>query len=90
MCEWQNALCKGNLYELLTKHEVKIMMAGYWPCFFCLFMDRGQTSLIDDLLYGGFGEIVRDSTYSQGGNAARVPNHSAGFCSSHPLTELAI
>ena len=44
MCEWQNALCKGNLYELLTKHEVKIMMAGYWPSSFyaCLWTEPGD------------------------------------------------
>ena len=34
----ENHLYIDKIYGLLTKCEVK--MTGYWPSFFCVFMDR--------------------------------------------------
>ena len=36
-------MCESMTYALLTKREVK--MAGYWPSFFCVFMDRDEVEV---------------------------------------------
>jgi len=79
-------------------------MAGYWPSsFFCVFMDRDGVEIHrfaqkERIYYmhgfrGNFSCGTRRIVPSGQDSSilpARVANHSAGFDSSCPLTELAI
>ena len=71
---------EGRTYGLLTKCKVK--MAGYWPsCFIaCLWTETESRSI----------NTQKKNEVDSSILSARVANHSAGFDSCCPLTELAI
>ena len=54
----------GRMYGLLTKCEVK--MAGYWPSFFCVFIDRDEVKVhkLAKKERGQYPAILTEQTWS--------------------------
>ena len=83
------------LYIWVIDQACSVKMAGHWPRFFWVFMDRGEVKVYK------FAKKERQTgqTWSRrvvpNGQVssilpARIANHSAGFDSSCPISELAI